>query len=470
MMEDRPPTGSEQSVETSGSLSDRAVFPPLQSRKIWLALLGLLLLALPLILVNYAPFLPGETLRLVSIGASLFGVVTVVAYSFIHFTKSKHNPVYRLSWIEIRYWLNHLLTVWILAGGICLIAAGAYLAWSAHYGVLAAELAQRHGSSSSPREAVLPSRRPSADPAHATPIGGVSAPNGIDTANTDQSDRIVHHYIQHSRLTTIFQIYVTIAGALLTLKVLVYRNLAPIVDVEELLMRLREDLKANTKAGARLWIVFPALNIGYYRYLPEIMLNQQKHIYRQYASELNDCAERLGQRAVAVTYTDDHCRKLFTCYTRANNPGTPEGVAKAKMTAERCTEEAIKLCHAGFPWKPGEVPPAHSSPAGTHVEIEPNEFPQPVIVIGNVVYIILSYGLPFYDSEVGDFQAIQGEHRVEVIVTRHEDSVLADMIENHLKTLVNDRLKRQRKTRLDTGCTDPMPTGSALGSEPPTTE
>lgn len=82
-------------------------------------------------------------------------------------------------------------------------------------------------------------------------------------------------------------------------------------------------------------------------------------------------------------------------------------------------------------------------------EIHPREnFPQHVIIIGDIIYIIASYGLPIYDNNLNDFVVPKGEEKVADLLTwRRRDGELADTIIRHLKNLTNFEQLTQRTTQ-----------------------
>ena len=66
--------------------------------------------------------------------------------------------------------------------------------------------------------------------------------------------------------------------------------------------------------------------------------------------------------------------------------------------------------------------------------IAPGDFPQHLIMIGDIVYIIASYGLPIWDGKM--FQPLKEKDVAYLITFRRKDTNLANAIDNHLKTLI----------------------------------
>ncbi|KPA08978.1 hypothetical protein MHK_010819, partial [Candidatus Magnetomorum sp. HK-1] len=65
-----------------------------------------------------------------------------------------------------------------------------------------------------------------------------------------------------------------------------------------------------------------------------------------------------------------------------------------------------------------------------------DSFPQHVIIIGDIVYTIVSYGLPYFDNEEQKFKGIDNLHKLADLVTwRRVDSVLAETIVSHLECI-----------------------------------
>jgi hypothetical protein len=259
-------------------------------------------------------------------------------------------------------------------------------------------------------------------------------------------------------------IYVSVIGASLAIHAF-YRHTAPITDMDVLLRRLIEDFKEAEKES-RLWIIYPALNLGYYRNRQQLRAElPDDHICKLFKKALGDCAQKLGpRRAVAITFHKGLYEKLFVCYDKMIRPknGKPD-----PDCVKHCTEEALSCLRHFVGWPEEKL--------GFHCQILPREFPQQMVIVGDIVYSIMSYGLPIYkpnqqsddplsDMFHGDFHAIEGEHKpVLLLAYRRVDATLADSVSDHLRRFVMDQCQNHpwENQKLSKGAT--------VGAETPCT-
>lgn len=282
-------------------------------------------------------------------------------------------------WAECKFMVVHATTAWSLGGGVACILTGAYFFFSSH-----GNFFERYA-------------------------GAVA-------------------------------IYVTVIGATLAVHAF-YRQTAPITDMDVLLRRLIDDLNDAKKESA-LWIIYPALNLGYYR-------NRQQngaeladdHICNEFKTALGNCAQRLGpQRAVAITFHKGLYAKLFECYDMMIR--TKNGKSDLECVSD-CTKEASSCLRHFVGWPEEKL--------GFHCPVLPREFPQQMVIIGDIVYSIMSYGLPIYKADTrpddpasdifyGEFHPIGGEHKpVLLLAYRRVDATLADSVSDHLTRFVKDQ-------------------------------
>jgi hypothetical protein len=239
-------------------------------------------------------------------------------------------------------------------------------------------------------------------------------------------------------------IYVSVIGATLAIHAF-YRHTAPIMDMDVLLRRLIDDLKEAEKDESRLWIVYPALNLGYYRNREQLCAElPDDHICKLFKKALQDCAQKLGPRAVAITFPKELYQPLFACYDKMIRQGKK---ASAAITDPNCVSDCVQeamSCLSRFVGSDIEK-------FGRYCPVLPREFPQQMVIVGDTVYSIMSYGLPVYkpNSERtdeptngefhGTFHAIEGEHRpVLLLAYRRVDATLAESVSEHLQRLVDD--------------------------------
>lgn len=234
-------------------------------------------------------------------------------------------------------------------------------------------------------------------------------------------------------------IYITVIGGTLAIHAF-YRHTAPITDTDVLLRWLIEDFKKAEKGG-RLWIVYPALNIGYYRNRADLKAQlPYNHIFNKFKGGLQNCADRLGPKAVAITFPIQLYEPLFTCYDRMVRVGA--NGESVQCISDTATE--ARACLERFKGNAVEK-------FGRHYAILPREFPQHMVIVGDTVYSIMTYGMPIYQNTTtnpdvpasgifhGQFHPIVGENKpVRLLVYRRVDVALADDVCKHLERLVAD--------------------------------
>lgn len=242
------------------------------------------------------------------------------------------------------------------------------------------------------------------------------------------SEGAVYH-----RYAAALGIYISILGITLAVHAF-YRNTAPIRDVNQLLSEVFDDLKYRCDQDSRLYIVYPALNIGYYRNLKNLGSIPPDHITMRFRELLGIKAEQLKKKAVAITYPLDLYKPLYKCYD--------DGVSKEEANEDRvnnCVNDAMIYIEK-FTRKSIGFDGQQLQEAGRHVEIRPDLFPSQVIVIGTITYIILSYGMPIFAPTAQDpkkFHWIHGENEpANLLVYRRDDPVIAETIVRHLELII----------------------------------
>jgi hypothetical protein len=233
----------------------------------------------------------------------------------------------------------------------------------------------------------------------------------------------------HERYDTAIGIYLSAITASLGIRAF-YDRLIPITSVNTLLRRLTADLK-RCKEGT-IWIAYPALNIGFFRN----SVAGSTAIVKDFSRALQECAARL-KGANAVTYDEPHIKKLYQTYASAQ--GRQELAVQCSNNAIQMSKDLVRAI--------GETTQEDTdSYLASHIkehihELSPESFPQHVVVIGPITYILVSYGLPIYrparNGKEDAFEVISGEHKlVDIVAYRREDSALAHMISSALDQLV----------------------------------
>lgn len=234
----------------------------------------------------------------------------------------------------------------------------------------------------------------------------------------------------HERYDTVIGIYLSAITASLGIRAF-YDRLIPITSVNTLVRRVTADLKRCREGG--LWIVYPALNIGYFRNA----VNQSTRLIEELSKALQECAVELKD-AHAVTYSPPHIQMLYTTYAQSH--------ARTDL-AKDCTDNALQmsrdLVRAVGRSKVQDADSYVNGHGAKHLHyINPDAFPQHVIIIGSITYVMVSYGLPIYrppteQSSDGSFEVLNSDQLVEIVAYRREDSALAHMITTHLRQLLS---------------------------------
>jgi hypothetical protein len=219
-----------------------------------------------------------------------------------------------------------------------------------------------------------------------------------------------------SRYQGALGLYLSTLGTVLAIDIF-YNKLAPITDMDTLLETISSDLESHPD-NTRLWFVYPAINIGYYRTLEQCGLDDEQSdsiepgkaysIFRDALKEKVNRSKKVKPKA--ITFPLDLYKSLYDRYERVHydiqNP--------RDTRIKECEKEARGLV-SGFDVK----------------EISPEKFPQHIIIIGNIVYTVMTYGFPNYDSTNKKFTEGEAE-LASLLVYRRDDALLANIISSHL--------------------------------------
>lgn len=252
------------------------------------------------------------------------------------------------------------------------------------------------------------------------------------------------------RFGTSFTVFIGIIAIFLGTHYL-YEKEAPLIGTISLLKKLNKDLE-NFKSG-NLYFVFPALNFGFYT---EAIINE-KNIFnlennvwgfnRNNAPDslaadlffkLEKIAETRSNTRKAIIYNDknraNYLKQLYMTYhymiskkDECQDNIDNENFIKIKIKSyfnnidvKKCVESA-KLISSFF----------------SVTQVKPNELIQPVIVIGDIVYVIADYGMPIFDETKKYFVPLKEEGQpVELICWRRNDASLAKQIVNHIERFI----------------------------------
>lgn len=234
----------------------------------------------------------------------------------------------------------------------------------------------------------------------------------------------------HERYDTVIGIYLSAITASLGIRAF-YDRLIPITSVNTLVRRVTADLKRCREGG--LLIVYPALNLGYFRNA----LAGSTRLVDELSKALQECAEELKD-AHAVTYSQAHIDMLYQTYAEAH--GKAELATQCAKNAKQMSSDLVRAVGRS------QGPDADNYVTQHYFDhihsVNPDAFPQHVIVIGSITYVMVSYGLPIYrppkNGVQESFEMLTGEHKlVEIVAYRREDSALAHMITSHLRQLLS---------------------------------
>jgi hypothetical protein len=196
----------------------------------------------------------------------------------------------------------------------------------------------------------------------------------------------------------------------------IFQEIAPLVSIEKFLYEATRDLESKrySRTG-RVWLVYPALNIGYYR--EQIDEVPQRH-YSEFTSALSHAKDNPKVDVTVVTYPINLYSKLYKTYIEMN------GGDSTDPNIEKCVNEANSIINA-FKDK------QHSN--CNTFEIEPHKFPSHFLIVDNTVYLINTFGMPEYDIENKTFispEQIENskEKLAKVYIYKQDDKILADLL------------------------------------------
>ena len=149
----------------------------------------------------------------------------------------------------------------------------------------------------------------------------------------------------HERFGTAFAFYFGVLGLTMAIHAF-YRQYAPITNLDFLLSRLITDLRDEDRCY-RLYIVYPALNIGYYRHRlaakdPNL---SNEDLFSKFDRALRESAPYCRGRVRLVTYPLTEYEKLYVAYAKmaSTDPNNPELIFAndATTNAAQVVEDVI---------------------------------------------------------------------------------------------------------------------------------
>lgn len=207
-----------------------------------------------------------------------------------------------------------------------------------------------------------------------------------------------------------------------------FDKILPITTIDKLLTKVTDDINEHkNNENSTFYFVYPALNIGHYR---SLKYSETEQIYQRFTSAIeNFLSHRHEQRNIKiVTYSKDLIQPLYKKYCEMLNEPEVD-----KITNE-CANEADKI-YTYF-----EKNTTSFQRNVKCYNISPIGFPQHFIIIGNIVYLINTFGLPIYNNnqfndplpnEANNFQ----EKLAKLYVYRQEDKLLAELLKDQIDAL-----------------------------------
>lgn len=234
--------------------------------------------------------------------------------------------------------------------------------------------------------------------------------------------------IFQEKIFEILTIYLTTITSLLVIRA-IFDKIAPITNVEKLLLRLAEDFEdLSEKKGCEAWIIYPALNIGHFR--EEAGLVPESY-YVRFSEALHKFIENPFTKLTAVTYKNTLYDGLYKTYTDMVLQD------KAQDYKDEKKNESIVEAKRKF----NAIKDASNLGCACY-ELEPDELREHFIVIDDIVYMITSFGLPIYEVTTGGENTfkmpeivgrIPKEKLVKIYAYRQQDGDLANMIKEKVK-------------------------------------
>lgn len=258
-----------------------------------------------------------------------------------------------------------------------------------------------------------------------------TTPPTIDTSTIYKNLDIVDNEEKNFMEDNIFDI-LGIVLSFISIFVIVrglFDKILPITSIDKLLSKLAEDIyESSNREDCDFYMVYPALNIGHYR---SMKYPESLPIYQRFTASIDQfLSHRHDSRKIRIVTFPQHL--YATLY-----------IKYCTMVAEQdnriineCSEEAKRL-FGSFQLMTSSI---HRDLKC--FEIDPNNFPQHFILIGNVVYLINTFGLPEYENgtfvdpfpdQTPNFQ----EKLAKLYVYRQEDKLLSELLKDKIKNLTD---------------------------------
>lgn len=218
-----------------------------------------------------------------------------------------------------------------------------------------------------------------------------------------------------------------------------YQNLHPIYDELELIELLTEDL-IQAKEDDIIMFSFPAFNLCEFRTEAKLVNGEKE--FKAYTDELNSRINTYNNHFHGFCYTAEDIKKLYDTYITMNSH-LAKGIDlnTVKETCITTASDFITLM---------QTQKSKSKNTKFH-PIDPENPIEPFFIIGNIVYTLQTWGLPYFrEGKFHDpFVGSTNDKLVRLIARRQVDKQLAKSIIHRTNTISN-KLWQSQPTE-DTG-------------------
>nr|VFJ44669.1 MAG: hypothetical protein BECKFM1743C_GA0114222_100159 [Candidatus Kentron sp. FM]VFJ50402.1 MAG: hypothetical protein BECKFM1743A_GA0114220_1008310 [Candidatus Kentron sp. FM]VFK08679.1 MAG: hypothetical protein BECKFM1743B_GA0114221_1007811 [Candidatus Kentron sp. FM] len=270
-----------------------------------------------------------------------------------------------------------------------------------------------------------------------------------------------------------YGIYIGVLSAVIGLNIFHIEH-SPITDMERFIERIHADLKKISRANeGDFYYVFPAPDIGLFRAIKDnlkerditflsdkededsfrnrmksVMLRMRGETATGYEKNIYYFLEDFGSafeevkniKIRSVIYYPHLIPDFYLTYAYHSFSGREEHLLTSVKLWFLHTSDMINSMKQY----------AHDKDAGDIYFLSPCRFPQPLIIIGSVVYTIHAFGLPYYDPK-GFFlfhgkkrqkhnqkKANDGNYLAEFMVYRRDDYRFAEYLKGQIDSIVSD--------------------------------
>nr|VFJ57577.1 MAG: hypothetical protein BECKFW1821B_GA0114236_10356 [Candidatus Kentron sp. FW] len=269
-----------------------------------------------------------------------------------------------------------------------------------------------------------------------------------------------------------YGIYIGVLSVIIGLNIFHIEH-SPITDMGKFIEIINEDLEKVYKSNdSDFYYVFPAPDIGLFRALkdtinekdisllsgnknesdfhnrmPPIMGRMERETATEYErnvfsfiKDFKSAFEKV-KNTKAVIYHPHLIPDFYLTYAYHSFVGEEEHLLTSVKLWFKHTSDMISSMKQY----------AHDKDAGSIYFLSPCRFPQPLIIIGSVVYTIHAFGLPYYDPDAKSFRFYGekqqepnfkkengGSHLAEFMVYRRDDYRFASYLKEQINLIVGD--------------------------------